>query len=42
MAGGKVREDNVEEIVRRSGVREVHSRGTEVAAIVAAARRGEQ
>jgi copper homeostasis protein len=42
MAGGKVRADNVEEIVRRSGVREVHSRGTDVAAIVAAARRGER
>ena len=42
MAGGKVRADNVEEIVRRSGVREVHSRGTEFADIVAAARRGER
>jgi copper homeostasis protein len=42
MAGGKVRADNVEEIVRRSGVREVHSRGTEVAEIVRAARRGER
>jgi copper homeostasis protein len=41
MAGGKVRADNAEEIVRRSGVTEVHSRGTEVADIVAAARRGE-
>jgi copper homeostasis protein len=40
MAGGSVREDNAEEIVRRSGVREIHSRGTNVSAIVAAARRG--
>lgn len=42
MAGGKVRADNAEEIVRRSGVREIHSRGTEVAQMVAAARRGER
>jgi copper homeostasis protein len=42
MAGGKVRADNAEEIVRRSGVREIHSRGAEVAEIVAAARRGER
>jgi copper homeostasis protein len=41
MAGGGVREDNAEEIVRRSGVREVHSKGTAVRAIVSAARRGE-
>lgn len=40
LAGGSVRETNVEEIVRRSGVREIHSRGTAVAAILAAARRG--
>jgi copper homeostasis protein len=40
MAGGGVREDNAEEIVRRSGVTEIHSRGTNVAEIVAAARRG--
>jgi copper homeostasis protein len=42
MAGGKVRAENAEEIVRRSGVREVHSRGSDVADIVAAARRGEK
>ena len=42
MAGGKVRADNAEEIVRLSGVREVHSRGTDIAEIVAAARRGER
>lgn len=42
MAGGSVRAENAEEIVRRSGVREIHSRGTEVAAIIAAARRGEK
>jgi copper homeostasis protein len=42
MAGGGVRAGNAEEIVRRSGVREVHSRGTEVAEILAAARRGER
>lgn len=41
MAGGSVREDNAEEIVRRSGVTEIHSRGTDVARIVAAARRGQ-
>ena len=41
MAGGGVREDNAEEIVRRSGVTEIHSRGLEVAKMVAAARRGE-
>ena len=41
MAGGGVREDNAEEIVARSGVREIHSRGLEVAKMVAAARRGE-
>jgi copper homeostasis protein len=41
MAGGSVREDNAEEIVRRSGVREIHSRGTAVAEMVAAAQRGE-
>lgn len=40
MAGGSVREDNAEEIVRRSGVDEIHSRGTNVAAMIAAARRG--
>jgi copper homeostasis protein len=40
MAGGSVREDNAEEIVRRSGVREIHSRGLNVAEMVAAARRG--
>ena len=41
MAGGSVREDNAEEIVRKSGVTEIHSRGTEVARIVEAARRGQ-
>lgn len=41
MAGGSVREDNAEEIVRRSGVREIHSRGTGYREMVAAARRGE-
>lgn len=41
MAGGSVREDNAEEIVRRSGVREIHSRGTAYREMVAAARRGE-
>jgi copper homeostasis protein len=41
LAGGSIRAHNAEEIVRRSGVREVHSRGTEVAAILAAAKRGE-
>ena len=41
MAGGGVRAHNAEEIVRRSGVREVHSRGTEVSAILAAAKRGD-
>jgi copper homeostasis protein len=40
MAGGGVREDNAEEIVRRSGVAEVHSRGVNVAEILSAARRG--
>jgi copper homeostasis protein len=40
MAGGGVREDNAEEIVRRSGVVEIHSRGVNVAEMVAAARRG--
>ena len=40
MAGGGVREDNAEEIVRRSGVREIHSRGLKVPDMVAAARRG--
>ena len=40
MAGGSVREDNAEEIVRRSGVREIHSRGVKVAEMLAAARRG--
>jgi copper homeostasis protein len=40
MAGGSVREDNAEEIVRRSGVGEIHSRGTAIAAMIAAARRG--
>jgi copper homeostasis protein CutC len=34
MAGGNVRETNVAEIVRKSGVREVHSRGLKVAEIV--------
>ena len=34
MAGGGVREDNVGEIVRRSGVREVHSRGLRVAEMI--------
>jgi copper homeostasis protein len=34
MAGGNVRETNVAEIVRRSGVTEVHSRGLKVAEIV--------
>ena len=34
LAGGNVREDNVAEIVRRSGVREVHSRGLRVAEMV--------
>ena len=42
MAGGSVREDNAEEIVRKSGVREIHSRGLNVASMVAAARRGER
>jgi copper homeostasis protein len=41
MAGGSVREDNAEEIVMRSGVREIHSRGTAYREMVAAARRGE-
>lgn len=41
MAGGSVREDNAEEIVRRSGVREIHSRGIAYREMVAAARRGE-
>jgi copper homeostasis protein len=41
MAGGSVREDIAEEIVRRSGVREIHSRGTAYREMVAAARRGE-
>lgn len=41
MAGGSVREDNAEAIVRGSGVMEIHSRGLAVSAIVAAARRGE-
>ena len=41
MAGGSVREDNAEEIVKRSGVREIHSRGTAYREMVAAARRGE-
>ena len=40
MAGGSVREDNAEEIVRRTGVREIHSRGLNVAEMLAAARRG--
>jgi copper homeostasis protein len=40
LAGGSVRETNAEEIVRKSGVHEIHSRGTAVAAILAAARRG--
>jgi copper homeostasis protein len=31
MAGGGVREDNVQEIVQRTGVREVHVRGTRLA-----------
>jgi len=34
MAGGNVRETNVAEIVRKSGVTEVHSRGLKVAEIV--------
>jgi copper homeostasis protein len=34
MAGGNVRETNVAEIVQKSGVREVHSRGLNVAEIV--------
>lgn len=37
MAGGSVREQNVAEIVRRSGVTEIHSRGTAVAEILARA-----
>jgi copper homeostasis protein len=41
MAGGGIREDNAEAIVRGSGVTEIHSRGAEVAKILAAARRGE-
>ena len=41
MAGGGIREDNAEAIVRGSGVTEIHSRGTAVASILAAARRGE-
>ena len=40
MAGGSVREDNAEAIVRHSGVREIHSRGLAVAEMVSAARRG--
>jgi copper homeostasis protein CutC len=31
MAGGGVREENVQEIVHRAGIREVHVRGTRVA-----------
>jgi copper homeostasis protein len=42
MAGGSVREENAEAIVRQSGVREIHSRGTAVRAMIDAARRGEQ
>lgn len=41
LAGGGVRADNAEEIVRRSGVKEIHSRGLDVAAILAAGRRGD-
>lgn len=42
LAGGGVRANNAEEIVRRSGVKEIHSRGLEVAEILAAGRRGER
>jgi copper homeostasis protein len=41
MAGGSVREDNAEEIVMRSGVREIQTLGTAYRERVAAARRGE-
>jgi len=37
MAGGSVREQNVEDIVRRSGVNEIHTRGLAVADILARA-----
>jgi copper homeostasis protein len=40
MAGGSIREDNATDVVRRSGVTEIHSRGTAVRAIVDAAKRG--
>lgn len=41
LAGGSIREDNAAEIVAKTGVSEIHSRGTNVAAIVSAARAGE-
>lgn len=40
MAGGSIRAHNAAEIVARSGVREIHSRGTAVADILAAAELG--
>lgn len=40
MAGGSVRAHNAAEIVRRSGVPEIHSRGTDVRGIIEAASRG--